>query len=149
VICEICKQNKAAYRCPKCDIRYCSLTCYKDPNHVHPDAAPVIEKQDETVTDSDVIEVAEQPANPQTLQYRVVLADPDIQNMLQSPTLQHHLMNVFDVLSDPAVSGEQTAAGRRDVALKKLRELRAGGVESNVEIEEFVTRLCHLLERSE
>lgn len=30
--CEICNQGKQNYKCPKCDIHYCSLACYKQHN---------------------------------------------------------------------------------------------------------------------
>jgi len=29
-ICEICFKNKSQYNCPKCNISYCSLNCYRD-----------------------------------------------------------------------------------------------------------------------
>ncbi|KAK9238806.1 hypothetical protein V1525DRAFT_357545 [Lipomyces kononenkoae] len=72
--------------------------------------------------------------------------DEQIRVMLQSPTLQHHLVSVHEILNDPALSSETTAEGRYDVALKKFRELRAGGNESNIEVEEFVGRVLSVLE---
>ncbi|KAJ8102451.1 hypothetical protein POJ06DRAFT_244676, partial [Lipomyces tetrasporus] len=72
--------------------------------------------------------------------------DQVIKDMLRSPTLQHHLVSVHEILSYPAVSGETTIEGRHDVALKKFRELRAGGTEDNIEVEEFVGRVLDILE---
>lgn len=31
--CEICEKEKSKYCCPKCNILYCSLSCYKDQKH--------------------------------------------------------------------------------------------------------------------
>jgi hypothetical protein len=32
-LCQICQEKSASYKCPKCQIRYCSLTCYRDALH--------------------------------------------------------------------------------------------------------------------
>ncbi|XP_078667629.1 zinc finger HIT domain-containing protein 3-like [Branchiostoma floridae x Branchiostoma belcheri] len=29
VTCEVCSEQPPKYRCPRCDVRYCSLTCFK------------------------------------------------------------------------------------------------------------------------
>jgi hypothetical protein len=79
-------------------------------------------------------------------QYASLMNDQVIHGMLRSPTLQHHLVSIHEILSDPAQSGEHTAEGRHDVALKKFRELRAGGIEDNIEVEEFVGRVLSILE---
>ncbi len=32
-LCQICQEKSAPYKCPKCQIRYCSLICYRDVLH--------------------------------------------------------------------------------------------------------------------
>ncbi|CAF0845289.1 unnamed protein product [Adineta ricciae] len=32
-LCQICQEKSAPYRCPKCQLKYCSLTCYRDQLH--------------------------------------------------------------------------------------------------------------------
>jgi hypothetical protein len=32
-LCQICQEKSAPYKCPKCQIKYCSLTCYRDILH--------------------------------------------------------------------------------------------------------------------
>lgn len=32
-LCQICREKSAPYKCPKCQLRYCSLTCYRDQFH--------------------------------------------------------------------------------------------------------------------
>ena len=32
-LCQICHEKSAPYKCPKCQTKYCSLTCYRDPWH--------------------------------------------------------------------------------------------------------------------
>ncbi|GBC06352.1 hypothetical protein RclHR1_06790006 [Rhizophagus clarus] len=34
-ICGICKKQVSKYTCPRCDIKYCSLNCYKNEIHSH------------------------------------------------------------------------------------------------------------------
>ncbi|KAK6454873.1 protein required for growth at high temperature [Scheffersomyces xylosifermentans] len=31
--CTICRENVAKYKCPKCDVVYCSIPCFKDVRH--------------------------------------------------------------------------------------------------------------------
>ncbi|UJR10257.1 hypothetical protein I4U23_014467 [Adineta vaga] len=33
ILCQICQEKSAPYKCPKCQIKYCSLTCYRDDLH--------------------------------------------------------------------------------------------------------------------
>ncbi|XP_062595002.1 zinc finger HIT domain-containing protein 2-like [Saccostrea cucullata] len=32
-MCEICKKDEVKYTCPRCNVRYCGLTCYRDELH--------------------------------------------------------------------------------------------------------------------
>jgi hypothetical protein len=32
-LCQICQEKSAPYKCPKCQIKYCSLICYRDTLH--------------------------------------------------------------------------------------------------------------------
>lgn len=32
-LCQICREKSAPYKCPKCQLRYCSSSCYRDPFH--------------------------------------------------------------------------------------------------------------------
>lgn len=32
-LCQICQEKSAPYKCPKCQMRYCSLSCYRDRLH--------------------------------------------------------------------------------------------------------------------
>ncbi|CAF1059459.1 unnamed protein product [Rotaria sordida] len=32
-LCQICQEKSAPYKCPKCQMKYCSLTCYRDILH--------------------------------------------------------------------------------------------------------------------
>ncbi|KAK9475819.1 hypothetical protein V1514DRAFT_338868 [Lipomyces japonicus] len=114
----------------------CSLKCFKDEKHAHAEEPAVVQEK----VAFEVGEAASLQAGP----YDNILMDPMIQAMLRSRTLQHHLLSVRELYANQSASGEQTEEGRKDVALKKLRELRAGGVEDNIEVEEFVARFLEL-----
>lgn len=32
-LCQVCQEKSAPYKCPKCQLKYCSLTCYRDRLH--------------------------------------------------------------------------------------------------------------------
>ncbi|KAK9483796.1 hypothetical protein V1527DRAFT_412576, partial [Lipomyces starkeyi] len=143
--CQICRSAKAQYKCPKCLLKYCSLKCYKDESHTHEQSDVSKKPEGENTAESSYYQSGS-AANPREEQYASLMNDQVIHGMLRSPTLQHHLVSIHEILSDPAQSGEHTAEGRHDVALKKFRELRAGGIEDNIEVEEFVGRVLSLLE---
>ncbi|KAK9335181.1 hypothetical protein V1521DRAFT_373592, partial [Lipomyces starkeyi] len=143
--CQICRSAKAQYKCPKCLLKYCSLKCYKDESHTH-EQSEVSKKPEGENTVESSYDQSGSAANPREEQYASLMNDQVIRGMLRSPTLQHHLVSIHEILSDPAQSGEHTAEGRHDVALKKFRELRAGGIEDNIEVEEFVGRVLSILE---
>lgn len=74
-----------------------------------------------------------------------LLRDDGIRYYLKQESLRVHLRTISEILNDSKVSGEQSSEARRKVALKKLRELRMGGREENVLVEEFVERVLELL----
>lgn len=93
--------------------------------------------------------VSEPPASSSSSRFEKLLQDPQIQYYLSHESLKVHLRAVYEILNNPQLSGEQTSDGRRSVALKKLRELRVGGIESNELVEEFVCRVLDLLDEDE
>ncbi|KAK9471095.1 uncharacterized protein V1510DRAFT_368761, partial [Dipodascopsis tothii] len=134
-LCQICGTDPAQYRCPRCRIKYCSLKCYKSEAHVDPapgDAPAATELPNGEPP------AAPAAAEPASGPMAALLQNTKIMDMLRSPTLQLHLTSVLRLLTDERLAGEHTTEGRRAVALHKLRELRAGGVEENAEVEEFV-----------
>lgn len=78
--------------------------------------------------------------------FEILLQDPQIKYFLGHESLKIHLKAIFEIMNNPRLSGEQSSDGRRSVALKKLRELRAGGLEENELVEEFVCRVLDLLD---
>lgn len=79
--------------------------------------------------------------------YARIASDTQIQSMLKFKSLQFHLSVILKILDDPQVSGEQTSAGRREVANAKLTQLREGGVEENELVEDFVVRVLEMMEK--
>ena len=55
VVCDICGAKEGKYKCPYCDVKYCSVGCYKKHhetcNKKKIDFIPVREMNDETISD--------------------------------------------------------------------------------------------------
>lgn len=147
VVCSICATNPPKYKCPRCRAPYCSLACFKThktecAGESAPEAPPVPQKEEEDAS-------AEQDVVAVDARYEAVARDPAIQALLRHDALRFHLRYLFSLLSDAAHAGEGSAEGRRAVALRKLTELRVGGLEANELVEEFCARAAALLEEQE
>ncbi|VVT46683.1 uncharacterized protein SAPINGB_P001335 [Magnusiomyces paraingens] len=81
--------------------------------------------------------------------FEAVIRDEQIQALLRYDALRFHLKNLFSLQTDAKHAGENTAEGRRAVALRKLTELRVGGLEANELVEEFCERVMAILEGQE
>ncbi|KAK9458893.1 protein HIT1, partial [Lipomyces oligophaga] len=138
ILCGICREASSNYKCPTCSVRYCSIKCYKDERHSHSSA---VNENPQTQLQTEHLFEVNKPSLDNSTTLQSELTDPVLSSMLSSSTLQHHLFTVYQILQDQSLSGESTSEGRRNVALKKLRELRAGGLEENQEVEDFVQKL--------
>jgi hypothetical protein len=77
-----------------------------------------------------------------------LLRDEKLAYYLKFESLRLNLTAICNILQDPQLSGEESMEGRRDIALRKLRDLRVGGREANELVEEFATRLLELLDEA-
>lgn len=134
----MCLKEQAKYRCPKCPVTYCSLTCFKSPSHSHESQA------EETRSEKPV--VASAPAeSPSTVSINQKIAeDPVINQLLKYKSLQVHLAVIVKLLNDSSITNEPLAENRREIANMRLCDLRMGGAEENELVEEFVTRIIEL-----
>lgn len=137
MICGICEIQESKYKCPKCSVSYCSLVCFKSEKHVH----ETVVSSDTNTNTSDTSTSATATGN----RFDVVLLDPQIQAMLKIKPLQFHLSTIMKILSDQQLTNEPTTEGRREIANKKICNLRIGGIEENELIEDFVLRVLLLL----
>lgn len=162
--CSFCAAA-AKYRCPKCPVQYCSLACFRAPQHVHPDAAEAAEAhgpghgpqvQDTGVQPGQAGLSAgpDKSAGPSGLpgaaggsdRFAAIAADPVIQKLLSYKSLQVHLAVLLKILSDSLLTHEPLAENRKDIANLRLCDLRMGGTEENELVEEFVQRVLELSE---
>lgn len=150
MICGICDENEAKYRCPKCNVHYCSLGCFKGPKHVHTESEKLV--QNNAIKTDANPEKSSTTNNESSLNvdlYARIVSDAQILSMLKFKSLQFHLSVILKILDDPQVSREQTSAGRREVANAKLTQLREGGSEENELVEDFVARVLELMNKKE
>lgn len=150
--CSICSEKQANYKCPRCLIVYCSLPCYKSPNHVHEETPVKTENQiqtapqdikDKNADSKDPSDSLNPPSAKEQLFAKIAL-DPQIKSLLSCKSLQVHLAVLVKLLEDSLLTNEPMAENRREIANMRLCELRKGGKEENSLIEEFVERILHL-----
>ncbi|KAK6464159.1 protein required for growth at high temperature [Scheffersomyces coipomensis] len=152
LLCGICNVNPSKYKCPKCMIPYCSLLCFKDETHVvnHKESLSIDSTAshdnngiipqigiDDKTTDSQV---------PSNIKFDQIINDPIIRSMLQEKSLQFHLLTLIKVMKSPQeLKLNNEIVNNRDNRLSimnsKLNDLRIGGLEENLMIEEFIHRV--------
>ncbi|CAH2351779.1 protein Hit1p [[Candida] railenensis] len=150
MLCGICNTNISKYRCPKCSVPYCSLSCFKGEKHIQLDnesgkRQPTTTSTSEESAVSKENDIVEQSIDGNVARFEDVLRDEQIQSMLKIKSLQFHLSTILRILNDPQLTNESTMEGRREIANKKLCNLRIGGIEENELIEDFVSRVLTLL----
>lgn len=134
-LCGICQVNESKYKCPKCTVNYCSLACFKDPNHTH----------DEAIIKNIPDHKAEIKLTEPEGKFDKLLNDSQIQSMLKYKSLQFHLSVIMKIINDSSITGEPMLENRKEIANLKLTNLRSGGLEENELIEDFVDRVLFLL----
>ncbi|CUS21381.1 LAQU0S03e01266g1_1 [Lachancea quebecensis] len=139
--CEICCEEPSKYKCPKCAVRYCSLSCFKNQEkHVHTEKATEEKKQ---APDSEGLDARSDAARLPTEQFDDVYQNTkEIQELLSYNTVKFHLAKVYRILNIGVgalgSSDTQTSAeARQQLAVDYLNTLRYGGVHYNEAIEEF------------
>ncbi|CAR21914.1 Hit1p [Lachancea thermotolerans CBS 6340] len=139
--CEICNQEPSKYKCPKCAVRYCSLSCFKDQEkHVHSEKEAEEKKH---VSDSEGPEAKSDTGRLPTEQFDELYQNTkEIQELLSYNTVKFHLAKVYRILNIGVgalgSSDTQTSAEvKQQLAVDYLNTLRYGGVHYNEAIEEF------------
>lgn len=145
MLCGICQVEQSKYKCPKCSIAYCSLTCYKSESHTH-DNLPTVtdttsqppQQQQQTTTTT--------TTTPGDDKFLKLLQDDQIKYLLNQPSLQFHLLSIIKILIDPTFTPKNSNIEQKlDIANLKLNDLRIGGIEQNELVEEFVQRCLELM----
>lgn len=129
--CTICTDEKAKYKCSKCDVQYCSIGCFKSPTHKHDENLKNEPKQES----STVLDI------PKDTKYSRIFTDEKIKYMLSFKSLQIHLKSIYDILSDESIPREK----KLDQANEKLSSLRLTGSQENEAVEEFCQYITYLL----
>lgn len=130
--CTICTSEQAKYKCPKCDVQYCSIKCFKSPNHKH----------DETTLDSKPTQTSAPSLEPSNdSKYSYIFNDEKVKYMLSFKSLQIHLQSIYSIMKNESIPFEK----KIDQANEKLTSLRSTGSQENELVEEFCQYITHLL----
>ena len=148
--CEVCGINTAKYKCPKCGVSYCTLTCYRAiKNHPHvTEEGPVSKSATLDAKDGGVVGKPRLASDDLDEIYQT---SSELQDLLRYNTVKFHLSKVYKILKTRAADvGDKSTAmtrdSRRELASNYLNTLRYGGVHFNEAIEEFcqysLQKLC-------
>jgi hypothetical protein len=125
-ICSICTEKATKYRCPKCDIKYCTLVCFK----THKISCEEKNTAEVVVVTSSAISKQEQSLSSSSSSNLLILSasqkdklchSKSIQDILKSKRLRDHISDV-------------DSAPDRQKALRNLRS-------KNVEFDPFLQEL--------
>lgn len=144
--CAFCPEQ-SKYKCPQCKAPYCSLGCYKSASHTHDaetTATPTPQTAQAEPGDNNGSAGQTQAQNP----FDAIIQDPEIKGLLSEKTLQVHLAVILRILQDLLITNEPMADNRREIANMRLCELRVGGLEENVLVEQFVQRVLELYNKA-
>lgn len=141
--CTICTGEKAKYKCSKCEVQYCSLKCYKSPDHKHEEVQEKKNDDDHHHHHRDDKKVKIQPPT-QSTKYSDIFNDDKIKYMLSFKALQIHLRSIYEILINNSIPFEK----KQDLANEKLTSLRTTGSNENELVEEFCQYVTQLLSKS-
>ncbi|CAK9440973.1 uncharacterized protein LODBEIA_P48420 [Lodderomyces beijingensis] len=136
-LCQICRVETSKYTCPKCKIPYCSLKCYKSTQHQHHEQSVDVEPS------SPATDIASTTTNGS--KFDSLLNNEKIQYLLKQPALQFHLLSLITILQDGFIRNLNHEQ-KLEVMNLKLTDLRAGGIEENELVDEFVHLVLQLTE---
>ncbi|GBL51561.1 hypothetical_protein [Candidozyma auris] len=140
-VCTVCSEQNAKYRCSKCPVVYCSLSCFKSPTHTHEQIEEATKK--EVTTQKKESDTENEQSKSKSLHQKIA-EDPIIQQLLRYKSLQVHIAVLLKILNDSSITNEPLAENRREIANMRLCNLRMGGSEENELVEEFVSRVIEL-----
>lgn len=127
------------YTCPKCKAKYCSLKCFKSEKHIEMDTKTAQEEpKPESPTEEPKVEQDSGDQGPtEDPMINALIKDDRFQYYMKSPQLQLHLLTIVEILNNVSLTNEYSADGRREIASKKINNLRLGGAEPNEWMNEF------------
>lgn len=142
--CEICNELEMKYTCPKCGVKYCSLKCFKSEIHKSMDESKLekIDIKPESIEQNqeNEIENAIETENNTKIEDTMIdslIKDDKFKYYMKSPPLQLHILSIIEILNNISLTNEYSSDGRREIASKKINNLRLGGLESNEWVNEF------------
>lgn len=132
-VCTICSTEQAKYKCSKCDVQYCSIKCFKSPDHQH---------EENTSQQQQPKSILTSPLEPtKDSKYSEIFDDEKVKYMLSFKSLQIHLESIYSILKNDSIPFDR----RIDQANEKLTSLRSTGSQENELVEEFCQYITHLL----
>ncbi|TIA21793.1 hypothetical protein D6C83_08111 [Aureobasidium pullulans] len=106
-ICGVCSQNESKYKCPSCQVRYCSIACFKQHKETHANdppkekPAPAQPIAAETTTVPTTTRNA-LPGSTKKVDFTNFESDPELLRLLSRyPNLRIQLQSVYGLTLEP------------------------------------------------
>ncbi|KAK6002388.1 hypothetical protein QM012_002026 [Aureobasidium pullulans] len=109
-ICGVCRQNESKYKCPSCQLRYCSIACFKQHKETHANDPPresftqSIQPTQSAPSDSSPLPTARSalPGSSKKIDFAGFESDPELLRLLSRyPNLRIQLQSVYGLTLEP------------------------------------------------
>ncbi|KAH0369012.1 hypothetical protein KCU65_g3592, partial [Aureobasidium melanogenum] len=119
-ICGVCTQNDSKYKCPSCQLRYCSIACFKQHKETHANDPP---KQQSTQSiqpapaPSDLSQAPATrpplPGSSKKIDFAGFESDPELLRLLSRyPNLRIQLQSVYGLTLEPTPQEQRSFSSR-------------------------------------
>ncbi|PQK17023.1 hypothetical protein BB8028_0007g02220 [Beauveria bassiana] len=166
-LCGVCQKEPPKYKCPRCYLPYCSVTCNKVHRETHPpDPEPTPAETPQAATTTTVAAAVPTKANDRSNPFGALDSASDKLQMLFSkyPGLPQQLADIYAAMQPPTESTQNDGgipasllrglpskkeSWNHDVGIKKgkeaLRKARKAGGVSGEGVEEYCELIMHLM----
>ncbi|KAF2089857.1 hypothetical protein K490DRAFT_36233 [Saccharata proteae CBS 121410] len=113
--CGVCTKQPPKYKCPSCDVRYCSIGCFKEHKTTHEESTSQ-KINSNTLPSVDTQPVLSEPSRPnavpaphnaQSSPFSGLLTDPAFNSLFQThPNLRSQLRGVYMTTQEPDPDAE-------------------------------------------
>ncbi|KAI5202103.1 hypothetical protein E4T39_04910 [Aureobasidium subglaciale] len=119
-VCGVCQQVESKYKCPSCQLRYCSIACYKQHKETHTNDAPRVQTAQppqpvqSTVAESDTPKGRSAlPGSSNKIDFTGFDSDPELLRLLSRyPNLRIQLQSVYGLTLEPPPQEQRSLFSR-------------------------------------
>ncbi|KAI5206893.1 hypothetical protein AUEXF2481DRAFT_7119 [Aureobasidium subglaciale EXF-2481] len=119
-ICGVCQQVESKYKCPSCQLRYCSIACYKQHKETHANHAPRVQDTQPTQHAQSLVPESDAPkargalaGSSRKIDFTGFDSDPELLRLLSRyPNLRIQLQSVYGLTLEPPPQEQRSFSSR-------------------------------------